>query len=66
MPNTVEFTPLMVVKLGQDFASIDDIEKKLNINRNKLIELNPSYKNLKHNSANPGLILVPRLNVAEQ
>lgn len=66
LPNTVEFTPLMVVKLGQDFASVDDIEKKLNINRNKLIELNPSYKNLKHNSANPGLILVPRLNVAEQ
>lgn len=66
LPNTVEFTPLMVVKLGPEFASIEAIEKKLNIKRQALIELNPSYKNLRHNSSNPGLILMPRINVADQ
>ena len=65
LPNTVEFTPLMVVKLGSEFASIDAIEKKLNVNHRTLIELNPSYKNLRHNSSNPGLILVPHINVAD-
>jgi membrane-bound lytic murein transglycosylase D len=65
LPTTVEFTPLVVVKLGPEFASIEAIEKKLNIKRQALIELNPSYKNLRYNSSNPGLLLVPRKDIAD-
>ncbi len=61
LPNHIEFTPLITIELGKEYTSLSDIQKKLNLSHKTLIDLNPSYRNLKHSHSAPGRILIPNI-----